>query len=452
MKKIIAILSLSLFLVLAVSALPSTEHTVTVKLDPASGLVDVSLSINAGDGTVGRFGLEYDAARLVLVDKNGAAVPSPVPDGMTLDSVVTPGNWKILITAENNKTSDLVDPAKGYVLFAWVYSEKDASVTPESGAIASLRFALADGVKYADIRGALRPITEANCPKLSAWNRGMIVLNSENKVFFSFNDNTAATYLKTYIRYEAAPEQPDDANPDETNPDDTKPDETEPDDSKPDDTKPDDTEPDDTKPDDTKPDDTEPDDTEPDDTEPDNTKPEDPKPAAVKTLAVTAETYASGKVLLRWNADGVKSAYFTVTIADSAGNVIRRYDRVADVSRSLLIKDVAPGFAFKATVSAFDASHGKIAEGALDVRTETDGKESSLVVYNVTYDAGEGSLYGFTSELVIFGYTPTKTPIVYAPEGKKFVGWSADGGETVLDAVNLRVYADTALVAVFENA
>ena len=421
MKKIIVILSLSLFLVLAASALPSTEHTVTVKLDPASGLVDVSLSINAGDGTVGRFGLEYDAARLVLVDKNGAALPSPVPDGMTLDSVVTPGNGKILITAENNKTSDLVDPAKGYVLFAWVYSEKDASVTPESGAIASLRFALADGVKYADIRGALRPITEANCPKLSAWNRGMIVLNSENKVFFSFNDNTAATYLKTYIRYEAAPEQPDDANPDET----------EPDDSKPDDTKPDDTEP--------------------DDTEPDNTKPEDPKPAAVKTLAVTAETYASGKVLLRWNADGVKSAYFTVTVADSAGNVIRRHDRVADVSRSLLIKDVAPGFAFKATVSAFDASHGKIAEGALDVRTETDGKESSLVVYNVTYDAGEGSLYGFTSELVIFGYTPTKTPIVYAPEGKKFVGWSADGGETVLDAANLRVYADTALVAVFEN-
>ena len=75
---------------------------------------------------------------------------------------------------------------------------------------------------------------------------------------------------------------------------------------------------------------------------------------------------------------------------------------------------------------------------------------ATTIVSNVFYDSGDGYLYGLSSELVVFGKTPSKYPEIIPEEGKYFIGWSKDG-TNVIDIEKEKIYADTMFVAVYSD-
>jgi uncharacterized repeat protein (TIGR02543 family) len=61
-----------------------------------------------------------------------------------------------------------------------------------------------------------------------------------------------------------------------------------------------------------------------------------------------------------------------------------------------------------------------------------------IPTYTVTYVAGSGgSISGSGSEIVAQGGSPTSVPVVTPDQGSLFLGWSSDGGATLLTSVQL---------------
>ena len=182
---------------------------------------------------------------------------------------------------------------------------------------------------------------------------------------------------------------------------------------------------------------------------------------AVSTPAVTTKTTNKlgltvkpydNKALISWSpASAAKIAYYTVTVDDVKGNLIRQWRGVADVTRSVLLKGLAPEFSFNVSVSAYDTAGNTVYSAVAKATTGKAEKGSELITYTVFYRTDMGSLYGFETEQVMFGEAPSKAPSVTAPEGYAFEGWSIDGKKTVVLS-SQSVYADTVYYAVFKEA
>ena len=68
--------------------------------------------------------------------------------------------------------------------------------------------------------------------------------------------------------------------------------------------------------------------------------------------------------------------------------------------------------------------------------------------YTVRYDAGaHGSISGSDHESVAKGYYPFGVPAVAPDEGYRFLGWSSDGGQTLLNAAGVKSVAVTGNIA-----
>ena len=165
-------------------------------------------------------------------------------------------------------------------------------------------------------------------------------------------------------------------------------------------------------------------------------------------LKLSVKTF-SDKMRVFWEAPSEyknEIAEYRAKVTDSNGNVVRYIKGITNITKSITIKGLAPDFSFSVSISAFlkDGTEIKHTQSAsVKTQVSTDG---TLSVYDVTYYSGRGNMYGFDFEQVIFGYTPTKAPKVYAPDGYTFEGWTIDG-ENVVDLSKYNIYADTVFTA-----
>ena len=417
MKKLTLALILCILLSVCAFAIDDTSHGVSITYDETSGIYKAELSVSAGNAIVGHFGLCYNTEKLMAVDKDFAVIPDTVPektsDGKSyLTQVVKPLADYIVVTPESNKPAELIDKEKGYVLFGW-YATKDVeAVTPtkDGGKIAELCFKLKDGVTASDVSSSdFSPVTANQCSTLSGWNKGIIVINSQNKVF-TYKPSDDSAELNISVKFGTSTADSKDTN---------------------------------TKTEEDKYTDTE--------TEP---APQEPfkENGEVKTadLKLTVKAFAD-KIRVFWTApDGVLPVQYKVKLTDSNGNTIREFNGLVGITKSLTVKNLVPDFAFTISVSAFDKDGTELKHNeSVSAKTEMSSN-AELTVYNVTYNVLSGSIYGFDSEQVIFGSVPTKEPKVYAPDGYIFEGWTIDG-ENVVDLSTYNVYSDIELIAKYKK-
>lgn len=441
MKKILCFAVLAVLLLLPAAALENTAQNVSLTYDAASGVIRAELSVTAGDAIVGHFGMKYNTEKVHVVRADGEAIPNPVPEKNAagksyLCDVVQPLADYIVITPEANKAQELIRSANGVLLFGW-YATKDVeAVGPEAtgGPIAAFYFKMNDGVSASDLSASdFAAVEPADCAGVSGWSSGVIVINSASKVFSS-SPASDTTQLVTTVTADfsggssvqpTAPSEP--SEPDEP---------TEP--SKPDESglpiapvipqNPD---------------------------EPTGGEATDkdvvPTGTSERVDFALSARVLTGKVRFTWVKPSNYRIYgYCLTLKDTAGNIMTIMDGIADITRSVTVTAPAPDFEFTAELTAYTTDGTLLVNTAqpLAVRTAryTEGEPVS---FEVTYDPGLGEMYGFESERVLFGDSPTKAPRIYAPGGYVFRGWSIDGAETVaLD--KLRIYDDLALTALYE--
>ena len=442
MKKLTAMIFLLAALTLGCFALEDSAQNVHVTYDSTENLIKAEVSILTGDAIVGHFGLAYNTQKLELVACDGTALPAQIPekgaDGKSyLASVVQAAHENIVVTAESNKPADLIRPSAGKVLFGWYATKNIDAVTSalDGGRIAVLRFKLADGVAPSDLKNTdLTPVSASDCTGISGWTNGIIVINSQSKIFTAAAvDGTSLLKIAVTADFSGAdtsastdkPVTPPEKVPtpgDTDIKDPVKEPETDPEK---------DIEPD---KDDSK--------------EPDEPITEPTGKTESVNFGLQAHTY-SEKIRFLWqvpeNRDIVS---YTLILKDSAGQIVRQVDNIIGLTKSITVSGLAPDYALNAELKAYTSEGTELSDKALSVRTERPESDSTPVAFTVTYDAGIGEFYGFDSEEVLFGQAPTKAPAVYAPDGYVFAGWSIDG-ENLVSLSESRIYEDVCFIAVF---
>lgn len=446
MKKLSVVWLLCALLSFAAAALEDTAHSVHLTYDNADDVIRARISVEVGDAIVGHFGLSFNSEKLRLVTRSGDELLSPAPvkneDGESyLCSVVKAAGDGIVITPESNKPADLINQDKGIVLFGWYATKELDAVTPDisDGGIAEIYFKTADGVTVNDLTPSdIAPVSAEQCAGISGWGNGIIVINSQSKVFsVSPADGAALLNVSVTADFSDSP----DVSPTPDKPEDVG--QTDENAETP-----------------SSPEDPDPGDVTGTDVETDGTgtteEPEEsgapfaPNGKTAETdFSLTANAFEN-KVRLFWEKPANTEIYsYTVHLKDTDGNTVRKVDGIVGEARSLTLTFLAPDFAFVAEISAY-TTDGSLLTGtkSLAVRTEKMTAAGEPIAFGVTYDPGMGELYGFDSEQVLFGSLPTKAPVVYAPDGYVFKGWSADGKNTV-SLSSLRIYKDTALTALY---
>ena len=444
MKKLSILFLLLAVLSLGCLAVEDSTQKVTLTYDAAEQVIKAEISVLTGDAIVGHFGLSYNTQKLTLVASDASPLPTAIPekgaDGKSyLTSVVQAANNEIVVTTESNKSADLLLPAAGKVLFGWYATKNVEAVTPllDGGRIAVIRFKLADGVTPNDLNNTdLVPVSAADCAGVSGWSNGIIVINSQSKIFtYAAVEGTSALRIAVTADFSAygAAETPPEKDP---TPGDITPSEP---DKEPEKDPVENPEADPAKQPEKEP-----------EKEPDNTgeSTDGSKDTSVITeLDLQAHTYAE-KIRFLWQTPSENVESYALVLTDSDGQTVRRVENLVGITKSVTVAGLAPDYPLTAELRAYDASGKELAAATLSVRTGSPDADSLPVAFTVTYDAGIGEFYGFESEEVLFGSSPTKAPRVYAPEGYTFAGWSIDGEETV-ELSTLRVYEDLRLIAVY---
>lgn len=92
------------------------------------------------------------------------------------------------------------------------------------------------------------------------------------------------------------------------------------------------------------------------------------------------------------------------------------------------------------------------AETALFYTTSGGGGGGGVTTYIVKFNAGKyGKIDNNENQNIESGKTVTKLPTVTPNDGYKFVGWSVDGGKTVIDPAQQKITKATTLTAVYEE-
>lgn len=450
-KPLILLLLLSTFSLSTFAA----RADIHVSYDPSDQTLCAKLSITEGDAIVGHFGLTYNTQKLQLVTVDKTPLPVPLPETSEngkgfLTSIVEPGSSHIVITAESGLTSSLVVPSEGMVLFGWYASKSIAAVTPDTdqGLVARIYFRLNEGVSPDDLSEIdFNPVSSEQCSSRNGWKNGMMLIDSDSKVY-TYEEREGAERLPVSVILEEAAD--DVINNDEQLSDST-----------------DDTtgeEPEETIPDGSTPPDTDAPDAS---TENDASQEEivyEPNPDYDSALPELGEPIASGffglsahayseKIRFLWDVPHNKHiSHYSLTISDLEGNTVRQIDHIVGITRSITIGKLAPDFALLAQLTAYTIDEDGTNGAEMDTLLAQTKKASSagLLIYTVSYEPGIGELYGFESEDVLFGEKPVKLPTVYPPDGYTFTGWSFDG-ETLVDTDTLCIYEDCTLTAVFET-
>lgn len=439
MKKIAFSIILCFVLSLCAFALDATEHSVELSYDAENGIIKATVSVSKGNATVGHFGLKYNTQKLVAIDKNFNELPGEIPDKTSdsksyLTNVVSSLASYVVITPESNKPAELINTSDGRLLFGWYATKEVDAVKPEKdgGKIAELYFKLCDNVTIEDISVSdFSPVSVSDCAGISGWNMGIIVINTQS-VVYTYQTGSGSQQLKINMISEFSGNAGNQTDVQPSEPD--TPADTEQNESAEQTDKTDEKE------------ETPSGKSEKPESEEDSFK----ENGVIKStdLKLSVKTF-SDKMRVFWEAPSEyknEIAEYRAKVTDSNGNVVRYIKGITNITTSITIKGLAPDFSFSVSISAFlkDGTEIKHTQSAsVKTQVSTDG---TLSVYDVTYYSGRGNMYGFDFEQVIFGYTPTKAPKVYAPDGYTFEGWTIDG-ENVVDLSKYNIYADTVFTA-----
>lgn len=400
----------------------SAGFVVEISADEESA-VSADISVSDGNAVVGHFGLFYNAEKLEPAYSDGTVLPAELPEKNTdgkssLSDIVRSAGSHIVITPETNKVSDLVNRSAGTVLFGWYATKEVEAVTAENGAVATVKFRLKDGFSLSDIsEGDIAPVTSAQTAGISGWSSG-IIIGASDGVQYTFESADPSKKLDIDVMYGFETEKGEDSEKNESEAAEEKKDAEDTEEKTSENTPP------------------------TEETESKNTNVSDGE------LTAEANTY-SDRIRFFWEYTGeyAENSFYCLTVKDKFGGTVKKIDGIVSEARSVTVKNLAPDYEFEYCVGLYGEDGTLICETTAEVKTEAD-RNAELVAFDVFYDAGKGTLYGFDSEKVIFGSTPTKSPEIFAPDGYAFDGWSPDGENTVsLDGY--RIYADTVFNAVY---
>jgi hypothetical protein len=425
-------LSVFLFvcLVLAVSAFGSgLEYDIKLSYDSANDSVSAEFNISEGNSIVGHLGLLYNTEKLVPVKNDFSSLPDVLAgSSVKLEHIVKPGSEHIVITPELLSVDKLVNTSEGYVLFGW-YALRSVECVKAGENVATICFKLKDGIDISEITlQDIAPVKKEGLDGLAGWTGGIMAVDTDEKYYY-YEPEAGAEKIEIKLVSDMVKENTDmsdngaDSDNNSTVTENNPEDETE---SKNEDIK---------------------ENIENIPTEETNVPCEEDVPQGYD-FGVKVSTY-SDKIRVVWNKpESYKVREYRLYIYDGDGYLVKSITGITDITRSITVKHLAHDFEFDIAFGAVKIDGSIVGNTQkYSVKTARSSGEPAKI-FTVKYKATLGSIYGMQSEQVIFGGHPTKAPIVYAPEGYVFTGWSVDGKNPV-DFSKLKIYSDTVLTAVF---
>ena len=422
MKKFLFLFLVMVVLSVTVAAQPM-GYELKVSYDASDNGVLSELYVSEGDSVVAHVGFVYNTAKLELVNTGYDSIPDELPEGTTkevfFNTVIESASELIIITPEHADVFDLLDKTNGLVMFGW-YADLKIDSVYAGEKIASIRFRLKNGTKYSDITSAdIVPVNTVHTKNVAGWSNGIMAADKSGKKYFYEPAEGAdkIDVLVSFASYEASGT----------------------------------TEPEATKPEVTKPEVTKPEVTEPEVTEPEVVPEtsEDTKNEVITADFGIITTVQSDRIRVRWEKlNNLAISEYRLTVSDSDGNVIRKIYGITEITKSFTVKDLAHDFEYVLSFAAVNSDGKEIFHNEkINVKIPVS-KDSLPVIYDITYKSGIGTAYGMKNEQVLFGDYATKAPVIYAPEGYTFAGWSVDG-VNIVKPDKLRIYSDMVFIAVF---
>ncbi len=468
----------------------ATEQKVVCTYNAEDNTLQADIYVSSGTAIVGYCSLDYDENILTLLDLDGNVVPANVPsyaqDNKTiyLKSVIQEHNG-VVVTDIGNGTKKLINTTDGYAMYAWYYSDSKSVIDAGNGdvLIASVKFALNSNSTVSDISESSIVFASSEITgNITGWYPAIFVMDKDQKQY-SYADGT----LKADIIFNLPEEDeqpttdpvPDDSEDSENSDENTNADDADKDDESTDtpDTTPDtDTEkvPDDTDtentPDENIPTDNETNtdegegaedntDTENEDTTDNDSVIQDEEDTEEEDIDSNITKYPFGlkyestetTIRLKWERpENIAIEYYTITLSDSYGQEIRYIDGISSVTGSYTLKDLAHNFTYHVTLTALTEDGLLLTQEEFEATTANFEGTPETIFCTVTYNAGDGHIYGSDNESVVFGKTAEKIPDVIAPNGLYFIGWSADG-QKICDISTIRIYEDITYFAVYTD-
>lgn len=427
--------------------------------------VRADVYISSGSAIVGYCSFDYDENSLTLLDINGSAVASTVPDfcddGKTiyLKNIITPHN-DIVITDISKGTSKLVSTKDGHVFFAWFLPSSISHIdaTENDVLIASLNFAVKDDsiVKESCIVPATKKLTSS----VGGWFPGLVVLDKDKKQFSYDGENTGKEYYSYVFSVDGnesvaddetkKDEETDNTQDGEKNSDNTDVNQTQtPNDS--DNEQNENTEEKEENKDQTEDKSEEPKE-ETDENCPSNDNENNTLVPSAKKCDFNIETVCeTNQIKIKWTKPNVikEADSYNIFVYDEDFFLVQKISGISNMSNSYTINGLCGGRTYKIYILAISEKNAYTSH-VTEAKTEDYEEYPEVISFTVTYDKSGAYLYGNCSEEVLYGEKLTKIPKVYPTDGKYFVGWSKDK-KNVLDVESERIYSNLVLYPVYSE-
>lgn len=505
---LICVLAVLITVCLSVSVFASdaTKYKTVSSYDKNSGTLTFDVYIAGGKAIVGYCSFDYDSSVLTLVDTNSAIVPDDVPDtsedssSIYLRSVVK-ANGDFVITDNGKGTSNLINTDEGYVFFAWFIPSsvaENVDATDKDILIASIKFNVNEG--KAPDSNSVKVATKKLTDNVNGWYPGLIVVVNREKVqnhyngenigteYYEavFNSNEEKNNGETTENVESEKVKEAETNDSKTNEEPTESDKTvsnEENGAAEDATESKDnvvTETEEKKEEEKEEisenegaDDTSSETTPEDsvdigkvdsETEADTNnnagikeekKEKTPAYAQKKDFSIDVTDITNEKAKITWNTPDTLEEIdsFTLVLCDKDFDIIKSVSGIISVTASYTIENLCDGTDYNVYLIAKSGNKQYVSH-VTGFTTAANAENPAIVSFTVTYKTSKNvSLYGFESELVLYGGHVSKVPKVTPKNSEQiFLGWSKDkDSNTIIDIYNLKIYSDTTLYPVLDD-
>ncbi len=180
------------------------EYEIDFVYDVNEATATALISISGGEYSVGRFGFSYNTDALTLITDDGSAFDAAYD--FVDDAVIglTDGStYTVYTTEETNAVADLIDTENGIVLFAWYTADNEyVDATNEAKPLAEVKFVLSDAllaeanptVAFSEVEEAILPLgNDAIDADLLGWDNVYVVANSAKEKLVSNETNVAVS-------------------------------------------------------------------------------------------------------------------------------------------------------------------------------------------------------------------------------------------------------------------
>ena len=424
MKKfLLLLLTVAALAVTASAQGPSQE--LKLSYNPQTNGVTAEMYITGGELVVAHVGFVYNTYELELITEDYQSIPDTLPQNVTnqnfLNSIVTSGSNMVHITPENTDADSLINKSKGHVMFGW-YADLKVEKLDVGTKIATFNFKIKDGYTYDDISSAdIIPVPKAQTANITNWQSGIMAADTQGERFYyepdagenKINVTVSVTPYNGVLpsttpatdenQSPATEEKPAISTENNSNVN-----------------------------------------------VPTNNNSANNNSSNNNTLGLKVSAYEDRIRVIWENTNNQNISEYQIAIADSDGYTIKKITGITSITKSYTVKELAHDFEYMVGIAAIKYDGTITPIGKINIKT-TKSNNPVAMIYNITYNAGEGKLYGIATEQAMFGSVPTKVPEVYAPEGFVFKGWSVDG-KTVINLEETKIFADAVFVAVYEKA